>query len=85
MKARFLVPLTVVFFIALVWMADVSVFAQQPGGLGAGGRQAGAGGFRRGGGRANTPTFDGPPAGMQALRVDLFLSKNFGSSEKLVG
>jgi hypothetical protein len=33
----------------------------------------------RGGGfgRANTPTFPGPPAGMQALPTDLFTSRNF--------
>ena len=30
-----------------------------------------------GGGRGNTPTFPGPPAGMQALPTDLFSSKNF--------
>jgi hypothetical protein len=28
-------------------------------------------------GRARTPTFDGPPAGMTALPLDLFSSKNF--------
>src|SRR5262245_43757296 len=49
----------------------------QPGAAGAGqqgGRgQAGTGGGRRG----NTPTFPGPPAGMQALSTDMFTSKNF--------
>jgi len=32
---------------------------------------------RRGFGRANTPTFPGPPAGMDKLPTDLFNSKNF--------
>jgi hypothetical protein len=72
MKTRLLVLLASVFLIVLAWMADIPVFAQQQGAPPPGGR-AGAGGFRRGGGRANTPTFPGPPAGMQALPIDLFL------------
>jgi hypothetical protein len=44
------------------------------------GRGGGGGG---GGGRGNTPTFAGPPAGMQALPVDLFSSKNFYKDQKL--
>jgi hypothetical protein len=37
----------------------------------------------RGRGRANTPTFPGPPAGMQALPIDLFSSKNFYKDKAL--
>ena len=37
----------------------------------------------RGRGRANTPTFPGPPAGMQALPTDLFSSKNFYKDKAL--
>ena len=47
---------------------------------GRGGRGNGGGGGAIGGagfGRGNTPTFAGPPAGMQALPLDLFSSKNF--------
>lgn len=72
-----------------------SVFAQQPqtqgqnvqGGQGKqGGRGGRGGGGAVGGagfGRGNTPTFAGPPAGMQALPVDLFLSKNFYKDQSL--
>jgi hypothetical protein len=82
MKTGFFVLLAFVFFIALVWMADIPASAQQQGAPPPGGRP-GAGGFGRGGGRGNTPTFPGPPAGMQALPTDLFLSKNFYKDEKL--
>ena len=34
-------------------------------------------------GRANTPTFAGPPAGMQALPLDMFKSKNFYKDKEL--
>src|SRR5215471_5067010 len=34
-------------------------------------------------GRANTPTFAGPPAGMQALAKDMFMSKNFYQDKEL--
>ena len=37
----------------------------------------------RGLGGRNTPTFPGPPAGMQALPMDLFTSKNFYKDQKL--
>src|SRR5215469_7628036 len=43
------------------------------------GKQGKGGGF----GRGNTPTFPGPPAGMQALPVDLFSSKNFYKDKDL--
>ena len=68
--------------IALILVAPTAtpVFAQQTQ------RQPGQGQGRqggRGGGRGNTPTFAGPPAGMQALPLDLFSSKNFYKDQKL--
>src|SRR5215468_10340167 len=56
----------------------------QQGGRGQGGGNGGNGGGGGGGiGRANTPTFPGPPAGMQALPNDLFTSKNFYKDQAL--
>src|ERR1700691_521613 len=89
MRARVFVLFAFVILIALAWMSPITprsttVFAQQPGAQPAGrgpqgqGKQAG-GGFGRGG----TPTFAGPPAGMQALPLDLFSSKNFYKDQKL--
>jgi hypothetical protein len=59
-------------------------YAQQRGGGARGGAAPGAPqqgpvGVRRG----NTPTFPGPPAGMQALPIDLFTSKNFYKDQAL--
>jgi hypothetical protein len=89
MKTSLLVVAVVAALIGLVRMSEVWVLAQQnaqPGAraqAGQGqGQQFGGGGGRRGG-RGNTPTFKGPPAGMQALPLDLFLSKNFYKDQKL--
>src|SRR6202035_955172 len=79
---------------AVTWMSPTTtrVFAQQPPpaqgqaqGQGQAGRGGGGGGAGRaaGFGRANTPTFPGPPAGMQALPTDLFTSKNFYKDQPL--
>jgi hypothetical protein len=70
MEARlFAVLSTCAALIAVSWMgaAPAAVSAQQ------GAPAQGKRGFGRGG----TPTFAGPPAGMQALPMDLFSSKNF--------
>ena len=53
------------------------------GARGAGNGQQGGGGQGGGFGRANTPTFPGPPAGMQALPIDMFTSKNFYKDKDL--
>ena len=60
--------------------AELSLLAQGRGGA----PPAGQPGQGRGrGGRGNTPTFPGPPAGMQALPTDLFTSKNFYKDQAL--
>jgi hypothetical protein len=80
MKARWLVGLAAFAASAALVLVPVSpkrAFAQQngapPQGKGRGG------GF----GRGNTPTFPGPPAGMEALPLDLFKSKNFYKDKDL--
>ena len=89
MKARFYVQFTAIAVTALIWLQPTHsrILAQAPQQQGAppagrgGGRGAGGGGGGAiggaGFGRGNTPTFAGPPGGMQALPLDLFSSKNF--------
>ena len=67
-------------FIVLFAVASTVVLAQQapaPAGGGGGGRGGG------GGGRGAAPVIQGPPAGMQPLQLDLFLSKNFYKDKDL--
>src|SRR5215831_18990353 len=91
MKSRFVLLISVT---ALVFLA--SAYAQRgqrggqagtqapPAGSPAQGQQGQQGrGGGGGGGRGNTPTFPGPPAGMQALPNDMFTSKNFYKDKEL--
>jgi hypothetical protein len=80
-------------FIVLFAVASTAVLAQQaPAPAPAGGGQqapapagGGGGGGRGGGGggRGAAPVIQGPPAGMQPLQLDLFLSKNFYKDKDL--
>jgi hypothetical protein len=86
MKARlFVVLFTFAALIAAFWLAPVrsTVFAQQKGALVPGAPGQGAALPGPGFGRGGTPTFPGPPAGMQALPGDLFTSKNFYKDKAL--
>src|ERR1700759_3647238 len=79
MKPRLCIMLASVVLIALI----STLFAQQPpappAGRGQGQTKQGGAAF----GRGATPTFAGPPAGMQAMPLDLFASKNFYQDRKL--
>ncbi len=71
--------------LALLPAPSVPMFAQQPGQQPpAPAQQEGRRGVvgRGGFGRGNTPTFAGPPAGMEELPIDLFRSKNFYKDQK---
>ena len=80
--------LSVLFAFAVLIVLISRVFAQQPAAPPAGrgqgqGKQGGGAVGGAGFGRGGTPTFPGPPAGMQALPLDLFASKNFYQDRKL--
>ena len=97
-RGRFVRLLAFVALIVFLWMSPIApvttaVFAQQQGAQQQGPLQVGAGqapqgqqasqvGLAGAFGRP-TPTFAGPPAGMQALPGDLFSSKNFYKDQKL--
>lgn len=87
MSARlFVLPATFASLLALICILQMGPFspgllAQQPAQPAQG--QGRGGGIGRGGFFRNTPTFPGPPAGMKALPIDLFNSKNFYKDQKL--
>lgn len=94
MRARLFLPFVFLLLVELIWLspATPNASAQQPTAQAPNGQppagRGGAGGFGgaprgAGFGRAGTPTFAGPPAGMQALPLDLFSSKNFYKDQKL--
>ncbi len=90
MRAGF-VAIATAFAILIMWPAiaprHATTSAQARGAAPAPDGQTGAPGGQaargRGFGRANTPTFPGPPAGMSALAIDLFSTKNFYQDKAL--
>src|SRR5215813_1882830 len=78
MKTKVFVFLATAVFVVLATLVLTSANYTQ-----AQGAAQGAPGQGRGFGRANTPTFPGPPSGMQALPTDLFTSKNFYKDKAL--
>src|SRR5262245_61753136 len=78
------------FFVLLFVVMCATTFAQQgPGGRGGApavqgqGGRGGAPAAQGQGGRGGAPAVQGPPAGVQALPLDLFLSKNFYKDQAL--
>src|ERR1019366_8953272 len=83
-RLSFLLSACGALFVLRVLPLSTPAFAQQQGAQPPAQGQAPQGQGRQGGrGRGNTPTFPGPPAGMQALPGDLFSSKNFYQDQKL--
>src|SRR5882724_7442837 len=79
----FAAALAILFMLPAIAPRQATTGAQARGAAPAGAQTGAPPGQVRGFGRANTPTFPGPPAGMQALPTDLFTSKNFYQQKEL--